>query len=392
MLAAFLLLFADWPQLLGPARNGVHPSPAPAVSLKSSKQVWKKPVGAGFSAPVVANGKLILFHRLGDKEIVEALNPANGNPIWKFEYGTTYRDDFGFDEGPRGTPTAADGRVYTFGAEGVLHALDLDSGKMLWRVDTHAKFGVRKGFFGAAASPLVGDAVYVNVGGTNNAGIAAFDKATGKTLWTATNDDAGYSSPVLATLKGKPVVLCFTRAGLVALEPATGKVQFRFPWRSRSNASVNAALPAVSGERVFLSASYGTGAVLLDISGSTPKPVWSSDDALSNHYATSVLKDGYLYGFHGRQEMGQSLRCVEFATGKVRWSEDGLGAGTVAVIGDKLLIVRENGEAVTAPATPAGFRPESRIQLLQGVVRSYPAIADGRIYVRNENTLAAYTH
>jgi outer membrane protein assembly factor BamB len=130
----------------------------------------------------------------------------------------------------------------------------------------------------------------------------------------------------------------------------------------------------------------------LDVSGSAPRQIWSSDDALSNHYATSVLKDGHLYGFHGRQEMGQVLRCIELNTGKVRWSEDGFGAGTVALVGDKLLIVRENGEAVTATATPAGFRPDSKMQLLPGVVRSYPAIADGRIYVRNENTLAAYSH
>jgi outer membrane protein assembly factor BamB len=262
MFLALLLLFADWPQLLGPARNGVHPAPAPVVSLKNAKQVWKKTVGAGFSAPAVAADKLILFHRVGDKETVEALNPATGSSVWKFEYGTTYRDDFGFDEGPRGTPTVSDGRVYTFGAEGTLHAIDLNTGKMLWRVDTHSKFGVRKGFFGAAASPLVGDAVYVNVGGPNNAGIVAFDKASGKVLWTATNDDAGYSSPVLATILGKPTVLCFTRAGLAALDPATGKVRFQFPWRSRSNASVNAALPVIDGNRVFLSASYNTGAVL----------------------------------------------------------------------------------------------------------------------------------
>jgi outer membrane protein assembly factor BamB len=391
VLALLLLLAADWPQLLGPQRNGVHPAPGPVVSLNSTKQLWKKQIGAGFSAPVIASVKLILFHRVGDVERVEAMNPATGESLWKLDYSTSYRDDFGFDEGPRGTPTTVDGRVYTFGAEGVLHALDLNTGKRLWRVDTHPKFGVRKGFFGAAASPLVGDAVYVNVGGPNNAGIVAFDKANGNVLWTATNDDAGYSSPVMANIAGKPTLLCFTRAGLAALAPATGQVRFHFPWRSRSNASVNAALPVVSGNRVFLSASYSTGAVLLDLSGSAAKQIWSSDDSLSNHYATSVLKDGYLYGFHGRQEMGQSLRCVEFATGKVRWSEDGFGAGTVAIVGDKLVIVRENGEGVIAAATPEGFRVDSRAQLLPAVVRSYPAINDGRIYLRNENTLAAYT-
>jgi hypothetical protein len=154
---------------------------------------------------------------------------------------------------------------------------------------------------------------------------------------------------------------------------------------------VNAALPVVAGNLVFLSASYNTGATLLDLSGAQPKQLWSSDAALSNHYATSVLKDGYLYGFHGRQEFGQSLRSIELKTGKVMWNMDGFGAGTVALAGDRLLVVRESGEAIVAPATPAGFRPESKMQLLPAVVRSYPAIADGRLFVRNEKSLAAYT-
>jgi outer membrane protein assembly factor BamB len=230
--------------------------------------------------------------------------------------------------------------------------------------------------------------VYVNVGGTG--GVAAFDKATGKVLWTATTDDAGYSSPVQAMIGGKRVILCFTRAGLAGIDPA-GKVQFQFPWRSRSNASVNAAVPVVAGNMVFLSASYSTGATVLDLSSGQPKQIWSSDDALSSHYATSVQKDGYIYGFHGRQEHGQSLRCIEMKTGKVRWSEEGMGAGTVTLAGDRLLVVRENGEAVVAPAIPDAFRPESKAWLLPAVVRAYPALSDGRLYVRNEKTLAAYT-
>ena len=181
-LVALVAYAADWPQLLGPERNGRTPT---AITLKGAKQAWSKKVGAGFSAPVVVAGKLILHHRVGSDEVVECMDAATGRSLWRFAYATTYRDDFGFDEGPRGTPTIADGRVYSFGAEGVLHALDLATGKKLWRVDTHARFGVQKQFFGAAASPLVGDAVYVNVGGTG--GIVAFDKATGAVRWTASS-------------------------------------------------------------------------------------------------------------------------------------------------------------------------------------------------------------
>jgi outer membrane protein assembly factor BamB len=388
---ATALAGADWPQFLGPHRNGTYPEPVSADALRSPRNLWKKAVGAGFSGPVAAGGKLILFHRIDNKEVVECLNAATGERVWSFDYPTTYRDDFGFDEGPRGTPAIADGRVHTFGAEGVLHALDLATGRKLWRVDTHSKFSVRKGFFGAAASPLVdGGKVYVNVGGPKGAGLVAFDAKDGSVQWTATDDDAGYSSPIAATIDGVRSTLCFTRAGLVALDPANGKVRFQFPWRSRSNASVNAAVPVVVGNLVFISASYATGAALLKVAGSQVSKVWSSDEALSNHYASSVYKDGYLFGFHGRQEHGQSLRCIELKSGKVAWSVDGFGAGTVTLAGDKLLVLRENGEAVIAPASAKAFQPEAKAQLLPATVRSYPAIADGRLYLRNEKQLAAF--
>lgn len=382
-------LFTDWPQFLGPQRNGAGPAVTTA-SLASPKQLWKKEVGAGFSGPVVAGGKLVLFHRRDSKEVVECLQAATGAGVWRYEYPTTYRDDFGFDEGPRGTPAIAGNRVYTFGAEGALTALDFATGKLLWRVDTHSKFAVKKGFFGAAASPLVdARAVYVNVGGPN-AGLVAFDVRNGNVLWAATSQEAGYSSPVSAVVDGVRSILCFTRAGLLAVDPATGKVRFEFPWRSRSNASVNAAVPIVDGNLILLSASYNTGAALLKVAGNQLTTVWSSDDAMSNHYASSVLKDGYVYGFHGRQEFGQSLRCVELKTGKVSWDQDGYGAGTVSLLGDQLFLMRESGEAVLAPATPASYKPLAKAQLLPGVVRSYPAFADGRVFVRNVSTLAAY--
>ena len=300
---------SDWPQFLGPRRNGTSPTILTANALRNPRQLWKKDVGAGFSAPVVSGGKLILFHRVDNKETVDCLNAATGERVWTFDYPTSYRDDFGFDEGPRGTPAVSEGRVYTFGAEGVLHAIDLATGKKIWRVDTHTKFGVRKGFFGAAASPLVeGAAVYVNVGGPNGAGLVAFNKSDGKVLWTATNDDAGYSSPIAATLNGAPAILCFTRAGLVAADPATGKVRFQFPWRSRSAASVNAAVPIVSGDTVFLSASYNTGAVLLNVAGNQPKPIWSSDDALSTTTRAACSRTAMCTDFMGGRSKART--CV----------------------------------------------------------------------------------
>src|SRR6185436_17156264 len=142
-------------------------------------------------------------------------------------------------------------------------------------------------------------------------------------------------------------------------------------------ASVNAAAPIVVDDFVFLSASYGTGAVLLQIGATGPKQIWSSDDALTNHYATSVYKDAFLYGYHGRLEEGPSLRCIEFKTGKVKWNIDQFRAGTITLAGDKLLIMREAGELVLAAASPNAYQPISTARVLPGVVRSYPAIANG---------------
>jgi outer membrane protein assembly factor BamB len=381
---------ADWPQFLGPNRNGVSAETnlSTTWSKEGPKILWQKNVGQGFSGSVVANEKLILFHRVEDKETVECLDAKTGKPIWKFDYVTTYQDDFGFDEGPRATPTIADGKVYTFGAEGALHCLDFASGKKLWNVDCKTTFHSGKGYFGRVCSPLVeGDFVLLNIGGENGAGIVAFNKMDGKLVWKATDDEAGYSSPVAATINEKRLALFFTRRGLVGLNPKDGKVQFDFFWRSRMDASVNAASPLVIGDLIFLSASYGTGAVLLRAKESSVEKAWSGDDILSNHYSTSVHRDGFLYGFHGRQEQGQSLRCVELKTGKVRWSEDNFGAGTVTLAGSQLYILSERGELVQAAASAKEFKVLNRAQILPFGVRAYPAVANGNLYARSKDKL-----
>src|SRR5688572_8026264 len=379
----------DWPQHLGPSRNGVYSGP---WSEKSNlQQLWKRGVGEGFSAPVVAQGRLILFHRQGGEEIVESIDPANGKTQWTFRYPTGYRDDFGFSAGPRGTPAVAGGRVYTYGAEGMLHAVNLETGAKVWSVDARKQFGVRKEFFGTGCSPLVdGDRVLMTLGGANEAGIAAFDAATGKLLWKALRDEAGYSSPTVATIGGQRHALFFTREGLVDADPANGRIRFQHRWRARQQASVNAAVPLVVRNQVFLSASYDTGAVLLEITGDAAKPVWSGDESLSNHYSTSVVKDGYLYGFHGRQEFGQEFRCVEWKSGKVMWKVERFSAGTVTLAGTHLLVLKEDGELVIAAASPKGFQSVRKARLLSGTVRPYPALAGGRLYARSEDTLAAW--
>jgi len=384
---------SDWPQFFGPTRNGVYKGPALLETWPAGgpKVLWRKDVGAGFAGPVVAQGRMILFHRASGREIVESLDANTGAPQWKYDYPTTYRDDFGFDEGPRAAPVVADNVVYTFGAEGRLSAVALATGKLLWSEEAMKRFGVAKGYFGAAGSPIVEDGrVIANVGGKEG-GVVAFDAKTGKVLWTATMDEASYSSGITATIGGKRLAIFLTRTNLIGLEPATGKIQFQRRWRALQAASVNAATPVIvsdaTGDFIFVSAEYGPGAGVLRVDGANLTPVWTDDDTLNNHYATSVYRDGILYGFHGRQEYGQSLRAVDFKTGKVRWSQDRFLAGSIVVAGDRLLILRESGELVLAAASPEAFRPIARAQVLAGVVRPFFALAGGRLYARNEKTL-----
>ena len=387
-----LVAAQDWPQILGPGRNGIYTGAPIVASFPRSGPplLWKRDVGAGFAGPAVSAGKLVFFHRVNNRETVEAMDAASGKTLWTFDYPTSYRDDFGFDEGPRAIPVITGGRVFTHGADGWLHGLDFATGRKLWSVDTRRVFDAPKGYFGVASSPVVdGDRVMVNVGG-KSAGIVAFDAGSGKTLWTSTNDEASYSAPVMADIAGQRTAVFFTRTGLLAVDPATGGVRYQCRWRARMAASVNAAAPIVVKDQIFLSASYGTGAVLLQVANNAVKPIWSGDESMSNHYSTSVYRDGYLYGFEGRQEFGQSLRCIEMATGKVMWNVDGFGAGTLLIAGDSLVISRESGELALAPVSPKAFRFNARAQLIPGVVRAYAALADGRYYVRNDRQLSAF--
>lgn len=379
----------DWPQFLGEGRDGRYNGPPLDVSWDGGAppELWRRDVGAGFAGPVVSGARLVLFHRVDRREVVEALDAATGEVVWRRDYPTTYRDDFGFDEGPRSVPVIADGRVFTFGAQGMLQALDVATGALLWRVDTQSTFRFRKGYFGAAGSPLVLDGrVIANVGGPD-AGIVAFDATTGDQLWVATDDDASYSSGTSAAFDGVPHAVFFTRNLVVGLDPSTGDVLFREPWRARLRASVNAATPIIVDDTLFVSAEYGPGAGVFRVVGRSLEEVWRSNDVLSNHYATSVHRDGILYGFHGRQEYGPSFRAVELLTGEVRWSADGFGAGTVLLAEDRLVIMRESGELLIAEATPDGLRELASGDVISPVVRAYPALAHGLLYVRNGRTL-----
>jgi len=386
---------ADWPQFLGPKRNLHGGSTALVRSFPAGgpKVVWEHSVAEGYSGPVVSGGKVVMFHRQGGKETIDCLDATTGKPIWKTAYVADYRDGYGMGDGPRGTPCIADGRIYAHGVSGILSCIDFKTGKIIWQVDTQKEFGSPPGFFGRACSPLIeGELVLLNIGGPN-AGLAAFDRKTGKTVWTATKDEAGYASPVAASIKTakgqQRFGLFYTRENFRVLEPTTGKVLFTKYWRSSNDASVNAATPLVVDDLVFISSSYDTGAMVLKIDPAAGKAteLWSGDNILSNHYSTSLYHNGFLYGFDGRQETGQRLRCVELRTGKIKWTKANLAAGTLLIADKKLLILNEDGELIIAPVSSSVFEPTAKARILRPRVRSYPALARGFLYARDGDRL-----
>jgi outer membrane protein assembly factor BamB len=384
---------ADWPQFLGPTRNGVSTETGLLETWpkKGPPLLWEKEVGEGYSGPVVVGDRLVLFYRIGDEDVIACFDAATGEDKWKYTYETNYRDQLGKGDGPRSTPLIAGGKVYTLGAAGQLLCLDLEKGKKVWAKALHKDYEVPRNFFGVGTSPILeGDHILVNVGGKDGAGIVAFNKDTGKEVWKATDQGASYASPVAVTIDGVRHALFFTREGLVSLDPADGTVRFSKRWRSRIDASVNAASPVVVGDTIFLSASYGTGAVFLRAKKDGVEEVWKNDESLSCHFETPVHRDGYLYGFHGRQEEGAKLRCIEMKSGKVRWTKEGFGCGSIIEVGGRLIILSEKGELVLAEANPEKYQEVSRASVLTGTCRAQIALAGGRLYARDDKKLACW--
>ncbi|MFL5338889.1 MAG: PQQ-binding-like beta-propeller repeat protein [Gemmataceae bacterium] len=395
-LLPLLLVAADWPQLLGPTCDGQSPETGlkrewPAGGLP---KLWEVEAGAGYSGPVVVGEQVLLFHRVGDDEVLQCWSAAEGKPRWEYKAPTGYVDQFSFDEGPRATPVVAGGKVYTLGAEGRLTCVDLAKGQRVWERDLAKDYPFRQSYFGVGTSPLV-DAkrVYVNIG-SKGAGIVALDRDSGKDVWKATDDEGGYSSPTLAKLDGADRLVFLTRTGLVVLDPATGKVLHQRRFRARIDASVNAATPLVANDQIFLTASYNTGALLLDWNKGEPRDVWKNDRSLSCHYNTPVKVGDYLYGIHGRQEAGAELRCVEWPTGAVKWAKPGFGCAALIAADGLLVAVAESGEFVLLEPSPEAYREKGRFAALPRrepkPVVAPPALADGRLFARDGKRLAAW--
>jgi outer membrane protein assembly factor BamB len=383
---------SDWPQFLGPARNGRSTETGLLATwpVAGPPVVWERQVGAGYSGPVISGQRLILFHQVGKEEVIECRDAATGNGLWKSAYASNYVDDYGKGDGPRSTPLIADKQVFTLGPEGDWRCFDHETGKTLWKRSLHEDYPVKKNFFGVGTSPILeGEKLLINVG-AKNAGVVAFARNTGKELWKATDHQASYSSPVAASIAGKRQVFFFTREGLVALDPASGAVVFSKPWRARMAASVNAATPLVINNQVFISASYNTGALLLRWGDGGVEEIWKRDDIMSNHYATCIHHNGYLYGFDGRQEERARFRCVELETGKIRWTKEGFGCGSMILAEGRLIILNEDGDLVLVEAAPEAYQEKARANVLSKPCRAQIALSEGRLYGRDPRKIICW--
>jgi outer membrane protein assembly factor BamB len=345
-------------------------------------------VGSGFSGLAVVGNRGVLFHRVGNLLTAEALDTATGKSQWKVTFETNYRGSISPDDGPRCVPIVEGGRVYLMGPGGELACVTLADGKKVWSRQVYQEFGAPEGYFGAGSSPILeGDKLLLNVGGRDGAGLVAFSAADGKTVWKATDEAASYSSPTAATIDGTRHVVFVTRLNVVSVDPGQGSVRFQFPFGARGP-TVNAANPLILGDHVFVSASYGVGAQWAKIGPRRATTVWESDDVMSSQYTTCVEKDGVLYGIDGRQDLGVArLRAFDPTTGKIHWTEEDFGTGNLILAGDKLLIMKTDGQLVLAKASSERYQPLATAQLLDTTVQALPALSDGLLFARDTKTL-----
>lgn len=390
VMAGQMALGGDWPQILGPNRNGAAqnerivdalPATGPAV-------VWEYPVGQGYAGVAVLRGRVIVFHRRENEEIVEALDAATGGPLWKQSFPTTYRGGIAPDNGPRCVPLVRDGRVFLYGAAGNLHCVSFDKGERIWSRPVAQEHRAPDGYFGAGSTPIVeGNKLLVNVGGRSGAGIVAFSLADGKTAWSATDEQASYSSPVATTLDGERHVIFVTRLNVVSIDPDYGGIRWSFPFGERGT-TVNAASPVVFDGHVFVTASYGIGATFSRFGKKSVQQLWANDETLSSQYITCVVHEGLLYGSHGRADGALAdLRCFEPKSGKIRWTDELFGTASLILADGKLILVRDDGTLVLVKASPEKYEELGRAQVLDTTTRALPALAGGRLYVRDTRTL-----
>lgn len=387
----------EWPQILGPDRNGIAADDevlSDEWPAEGPYTLWQREVGSGYAGVAVADKRVMLFHRVEEEDVTEALDAATGKTLWTDEQPTTFKPEVGSGNGPLCVPVIQGGRVFTFSAQGVLTCLDAATGRRLWQRNTHADFGAQTGYFGAGSSPIVmGKLVIVNVGGAKNeAGIVAFSIATGETVWTKTSERASYSSPVPVMIADVPHLLVITRYRVILLDPVTGAIRWQFAFGARGP-TVNAANPLVLSDKqgkahLLVTASYGIGSLYGSFDRAGMNKIWAGTDSLATQYCTPIARGGFLFAIDGRDDQPPAdFKCIKQATGEVVWKEPNFGYGSLIFANGKIIATKVDGELVLIRPDAAGLQVLARARPFAGTIRALPALAAGKLYVRDDTTL-----
>jgi outer membrane protein assembly factor BamB len=372
---------ADWPYFRGTTHDGKS---AETISWPKAgpRPLWKINVGIGHSAVSVVGGLAYTMGNANDTDTVFAIDVATGKIVWKHSYPCSEKVGIKDYDGPFATPTVANGVVYTLSRKGDVFALDARTGKVIWSRDIVKEDDVRPpGFGGLAGSPLVlGDKLILN----GSPGGMALDLKSGKTLWKSGKGPGGHATPVPLQINKKTHLAIHSPRALTIVDAADGKEVWTT--ERRQPIGVNAPDPVVDGTKVFVTAGRAFGGALFDVTGATA-PLWEQV-GLSSHWHTSVLLGGFLYGPDGNNSEGAgrsptSLRCLEWKTGEIKWTEPKLGFNGLIAVGGKLLVLTENGDLVLVEASPKSYNELGSAHVFEGRAFTAPSFANGRVYVRN---------
>ncbi|MEM8666514.1 MAG: PQQ-binding-like beta-propeller repeat protein [Planctomycetota bacterium] len=388
---------SSWPQLFGPDRTSfVDTTINPIWEASGPTEIWSIPVGTGYGSPVIADDMLVFNHRIDQEEIIQCVRAESGESVWEHRYPTTYETEYEYSNGPYSTPVIAQNKVYTIGGQGQCFCLDLSSGTLAWSRDLFSEYEVEDDIFAFGSTPLVTDEYMIlNLGASSrNAGIIALHPDTGATIWEATDHGAGYCSPFAATIHGQRFVFVFTALGLVSLNPENGQVDWSIEHRSRSPMSYNAVSPLVLGDKVLVVTGPGPGAICVRVLPDRGyEQVWKHRRVIDCQFNSLMLHDGQVYGFTAAGQGGAELRCIDFETGELRWKYHSLlrrGQGLIA--GDALVLLGERGHLASMLLSNESPQVISFTDQPLMSEPSYcaPAIANGRLYLKDENRLACF--
>lgn len=382
----------DWPQFLGPQRNGICSETGLTGRFPDSGPdiVWRTPLGVGMSGVAIANGTAFTTYQDDQKQYTVALDATTGKKLWQVDVSPTYENSMG--NGPRATPTVNDSTVYVFTGEGILAALNAQDGKILWSADTLKLVDGKPADYGMSSSPLVTkDGVVVHVGATNGC-VVCFDARTGQKKWTAGNAPAGYSSPVLATLAGREQILALAGSEVLGIDPVDGTVLWKYRFETEYNC--NTANPVVVDDSTLLiSAGENHGSVILKITVNdgnfSVAEGWNSpgkDSVLRAEWQTPILgSGGLLFGLDNIGNAGPitNLVCVRATDGEQLWIQKRFGKGNLVAADGKLFMTTMRGEVVIGKADSNGYQETARATVI-GMTRQAPSIANGMLYVRDD--------